>query len=235
MKLPFIETKGQDKAKCNHCCSTYFCDPNRHSTNSMRKHLTRKNQWIFSKVGKHGTLHGFMSKNVESDVLDGASSIGYYLDDCLRVVNEFIICNEMLFKVHSCKGLLSTLFRRKEKTKGLSCRRVCMTTDCWTSNQNLGYMCLITHFIDGDWRLQKKILNFCQVENHKGETIGKEMERCLREWGIKRLVGRITSYYWCFHSCIMPPKNVNKDMDDTMLQLFAEKLQEHKDQQDARH
>ncbi|KAF1870520.1 hypothetical protein Lal_00003726 [Lupinus albus] len=33
----------------------------------------------------------------------------------------------------------------------------------------------------------------------------------------------------------MPPKNANKDMDDTMLQLFAEKLQEHKDQQDERH
>ncbi|KAF1865855.1 hypothetical protein Lal_00023529 [Lupinus albus] len=37
------------------------------------------------------------------------------------------------------------------------------------------------------WRLQKRILNFFQVENHKGETIGKEMEICLREWGIERV------------------------------------------------
>ncbi|KAF1881624.1 hypothetical protein Lal_00039840 [Lupinus albus] len=43
-KLPFTETKGQHKAKCNHCRSTYFCEPNKHGTNSMRKHSKRKHQ-----------------------------------------------------------------------------------------------------------------------------------------------------------------------------------------------
>ena len=32
----------------------------------------------------------------------------------------------------------------------------------------------------------KKILNFCQVANHKGDTIGKLVESCLLEWGIDK-------------------------------------------------
>ena len=32
--------------------------------------------------------------------------------------------------------------------------------------------------------MHKRILNFCQVEDHKGDTIGRKIEMCLREWGI---------------------------------------------------
>ncbi|CAL5361786.1 unnamed protein product [Camellia sinensis] len=45
-------------------------------------------------------------------------------------------------------------------------------------------MCLTAHFIDDDWKLQKRIINFGQVEDHKGETIGKKLEMCLLEWNI---------------------------------------------------
>ena len=73
----------------------------------------------------------------------------------------------------------------REKLRGaLKGRRVCLTIDTWTSIQNLCYMSLTVHFIDDDWKLYKRILNFCQVEDHKGETIGRKIEMCLREWGI---------------------------------------------------
>ena len=32
--------------------------------------------------------------------------------------------------------------------------------------------------------MHKRILNFCQVEDHKGETIGRKIDISLREWGI---------------------------------------------------
>ena len=43
-------------------------------------------------------------------------------------------------------------------TKG---QKVWLTTDIWTSVQNLNYICLTCHFIDSDWKYQKIILNFC--------------------------------------------------------------------------
>jgi hypothetical protein len=68
--------------------------------------------------------------------------------------------------------------------KALEGRRLCLTTDTWTSIQNFCYMCLTCHFIDDDWKLHKRILNFCVVDDHKGETVGRKIELCLRAWGI---------------------------------------------------
>ena len=67
-------------------------------------------------------------------------------------------------------------------------QKVCLTTYMWTSLKNLNHMVLIAHFIDDEWKLQKKILNFCQILNHnKGNTIGKIIEKCLLKWVIEIL------------------------------------------------
>jgi len=44
-----------------------------------------------------------------------------------------------------------------------SCQRVCVTTDTWNSLQRINYIVAIAHFIDNDWKLHKKILNFCAI------------------------------------------------------------------------
>lgn len=69
-----------------------------------------------------------------------------------------------------------------------SSSRICLTTDTWTSCQNLCYMSLTAHFIDDNWTLHKKILNFCPISGHSGEAIGKGVEKCLLEWGITRVM-----------------------------------------------
>ena len=59
--------------------------------------------------------------------------------------------------------------------------KVSLTTDTWTSLQRINYMCLTVHFIDKDWKLHKRIINFCPISSHKGEAIGKSIEKCLRD------------------------------------------------------
>jgi hypothetical protein len=63
-------------------------------------------------------------------------------------------------------------------------QRVCLTTGTWTSIQNINYMCVTGHFIDPNLKYQKRILAFCQVSDHKGQTIARDLEECLVEWGI---------------------------------------------------
>ncbi|KAL9682846.1 hypothetical protein QQ045_014656 [Rhodiola kirilowii] len=65
-----------------------------------------------------------------------------------------------------------------------SAQRVCLTTDTWTSIQRINYLCLTAHFIDDDWNLNKRILNFVPISSHRGEDIGLVIENCLIEWGI---------------------------------------------------
>ncbi|XP_024022960.1 zinc finger BED domain-containing protein RICESLEEPER 2-like [Morus notabilis] len=66
-------------------------------------------------------------------------------------------------------------------------QRICLTTDCWTSVQNINYLCLTVHYVDSEWTLQKRIINFCQISSHKGESVGKVIESCLHAWGIERV------------------------------------------------
>ncbi|KAL4315281.1 hypothetical protein AHAS_Ahas15G0169400 [Arachis hypogaea] len=74
-----------------------------------------------------------------------------------------------------------------------NCQKVCLTTDTWTtSSQNLTYISLTTHFIDNDWKLQKRILNFCRVEGHSGEVLGRAIEGCLDAWKLHQVLQLIT-------------------------------------------
>ena len=77
----------------------------------------------------------------------------------------------------------------KERTKlkellSMKCQGICVTTNTWTSIQRINYMCLIAHFIDTEWKLHKKILNFCLIFSHKGKAIAKAMEQRLGSWGV---------------------------------------------------
>ena len=46
-----------------------------------------------------------------------------------------------------------------EKFKGFK-GHVSLTTDLWSSNQNLGCLGVTAHFIDEEFELQKKIISF---------------------------------------------------------------------------
>ena len=67
----------------------------------------------------------------------------------------------------------------KEKSKlydefyKLQCR-VSLTSDMWSSNRNMGYLCITCHYINNNWKLQKRIISFMHVEApHTGDTITK--------------------------------------------------------------
>ncbi|KAI5384484.1 hypothetical protein KIW84_071477 [Lathyrus oleraceus] len=69
----------------------------------------------------------------------------------------------------------------------LNYQMVSLTTDTWTSIQNINYMCGTYHFIDEGWELQKNIIGFGLISNHRGDTIGKALEKCLKDWGITKI------------------------------------------------
>ena len=52
------------------------------------------------------------------------------------------------------------LNEKKVLKNALKGQRICLTTDTWTSLQNLNYMCLTAHYIDNDWKPQKKFSIF---------------------------------------------------------------------------
>ena len=65
--------------------------------------------------------------------------------------------------------------------------RICLTIDLWTSITTYDYLCLIAHFIDKDWNLQKRVLNFCEMLTpHTRVALAKKLLSLLCEWGIEK-------------------------------------------------
>lgn len=66
--------------------------------------------------------------------------------------------------------------------------RISITSDMWTSScHGKGYMSLTAHYIDEEWVLQKRVLNFLHVEvPHNAENLSQSLMACLMEWNIDR-------------------------------------------------
>ncbi|KAM0859393.1 hypothetical protein ACQ4PT_047234 [Festuca glaucescens] len=82
-------------------------------------------------------------------------------------------------------------FEEKAKLKLFfkeQCERVCLTTNCWTSQQQESFMTVIAHFICSDWKLHKKIISFFKVKGHMGDDIGKHLQKTLIDWGVEKVM-----------------------------------------------
>ncbi|KAK3193232.1 hypothetical protein Dsin_024542 [Dipteronia sinensis] len=71
--------------------------------------------------------------------------------------------------------------------------KICLTSDLWTSINTDGFLCLTTYFLDGNWVLQKKVLNFCiMLPPHDGVPLAHKIYTLLCEWGIEKKIFSIT-------------------------------------------
>ncbi|KAL6569639.1 hypothetical protein OROMI_014153 [Orobanche minor] len=87
------------------------------------------------------------------------------------------------------KECLQVYVEEKKKLKdALKWRRVCLTTDIWTSKQNMSYMVVTGHWIDEYFVLYKVVLNFYSILDHTGDTIATKLEQCMSGWGIEKIL-----------------------------------------------
>ncbi|XP_060183253.1 zinc finger BED domain-containing protein RICESLEEPER 2-like [Lycium barbarum] len=87
-------------------------------------------------------------------------------------------------------------FKEKEKLRQVLAKipnRVCLTSDCWTAGTSEGYLCLTASYVDDNWKLVSKILNFCRmIPPHTGVELAATIYDCLKEWDIDKKVFSIT-------------------------------------------
>ncbi|OAY54993.2 hypothetical protein MANES_03G079516v8 [Manihot esculenta] len=85
------------------------------------------------------------------------------------------------------------LRKKKEKVFLKDTDKVSVTIDLWKSGQHISYMVVTAHFVDSEWKLQKRTLNFYDVPPpHTGVVICDVLKKCLVEWGIEDKVQTIS-------------------------------------------
>ena len=71
--------------------------------------------------------------------------------------------------------------------------KICLTSDMWSSIVGQGYLSLTAHYIDENWKLHNKILNFCHVPPpHNAQVLHDTILDNLKKWGIHKKIFSIT-------------------------------------------
>ncbi|XP_071739175.1 zinc finger BED domain-containing protein RICESLEEPER 2-like [Rutidosis leptorrhynchoides] len=210
----YVNDQGEQKSKCKYCDKEYSSNTKTHGTSTLRNHLKVCQKFLRQKVD--GQTH----LSVQRGDGDDTKLVAWKFDQnsIRRALTYMLILDELPFKFVEGKGFkhfmnaTQPLFHipsritmardclnlfpvEKKKVAALlkgNVGRICLTTDTWTSLQRVNYMCLTAHYVDNEWVLRKKVLNFCPISSHRGVDIGKAVEMCMVKWGIESNVFTIT-------------------------------------------
>ncbi|KAL4153704.1 hypothetical protein QTP88_001537 [Uroleucon formosanum] len=65
----------------------------------------------------------------------------------------------------------------------------CITTDCWTSRSNMGYITITFHFIDTNFSLKSVLLGCHEFsESHTGLNLSNKIKLTLEEWNLEKKI-----------------------------------------------
>ncbi|KAK8640020.1 hypothetical protein V6N13_138386 [Hibiscus sabdariffa] len=137
--------------------------------------------WKFDKDAiKKALIHMIVVDELPFRIVKGEGFKQFLSIACPRfhLPSRFTVRRDCLDLFNSMKKSLKNSFEQ-----GTS--KVCLTTDTWTSLQRVSYMVLIAHWIDDEWKLQKRIINFCPISAHRGESLGQALESAFGIGGSK--------------------------------------------------
>lgn len=194
--------------KCKYCHRVLKADTRGHGTSALKKHfnICKRNPHIFNKDAKQGTLQAVQGQapatwRFDQDALRAAFAEMVVEDELPFALGEKSGFRKFMSKAcprfqvpsrrTSTRDIVCLYFQERAKLKKFfkdSCNRVCLTTDCWTLQQQDSYMTVTASFIDQNWDLHKKVISFFMVKGHKGDDIGKNLVKSLAEWGLDRVM-----------------------------------------------
>ncbi|KAK7261864.1 hypothetical protein RIF29_28187 [Crotalaria pallida] len=202
------EAKGYKKVKCNGCNSTYLVGGTKYGTNSMRRHIVDCSKIDSKDVGQmlmdgQAKLKSRMIDQLVSREMCASAIIEHDLPfnfaeyKKIRVWLKYLNPDWIPVSRNTVKAdVLKVYMREKQRLKETLAsipNRICLTSDLWTACTTEGYICLTAHYVDSNWKLNSKILNFCHMPPpHSGLEICAMLLEFLKEWNIEKKIFSIT-------------------------------------------
>uniref|UniRef100_A0A0A9CXS6 BED-type domain-containing protein n=1 Tax=Arundo donax TaxID=35708 RepID=A0A0A9CXS6_ARUDO len=221
IEVPSKKKRGEmeSKVKCK-ACGTQLSKNKSGTTSHWGRHLEQCESFKCQQKSKIQTTINFHSceGDVEGD-LPALSTPGFYDPAKIReLICKMIIVHELPFSIVEYSWfnvLLKALNCAYKKVSRITIRNDCMrlyesekdllkksfkhvnrislTCDLWTSNQTICYMSLVAHYIDANWTMQCRVINFMELDPpHTGVVISNAISDCLAAWKIEDKIASIT-------------------------------------------
>ncbi|XP_050379504.1 zinc finger BED domain-containing protein RICESLEEPER 3-like [Argentina anserina] len=199
---------------CNTCGTEVLCAVRRNGTSSMWNHVRKcESHQMYGEANKQTSESDSKHAKLNLNNVSGGKPHRFNKQRINDLCIEMIIKDELPFRHVENDGLKAfvnelqphwIILNRRQVAKSVldkfnhkktillnglkaSDTRISITADTWTSIQNINYMVVTAHFMDVDWKLHKRIINFCPIVSHKGDDIGRAVEQCLRQWEISKV------------------------------------------------
>jgi len=118
----------------------------------MRKSLNKK--FYRNSLAKTIIKQQYSFSGVE---LEGNREIHTYFNNEVRTITRNI-------PKANCLKLYAQLEKQLKSALLALARCISLTCDMWTSCQTKGGLCLTIHYVDSDWKLTTRVLNFHNLE-----------------------------------------------------------------------
>ncbi|MFQ6669929.1 hypothetical protein Gotur_034988, partial [Gossypium turneri] len=223
------ENKNELKAQCNHC-KTIFSAKSFSGTSHLRCHLNS----CLKKVNKDITQYTIATQPSLGGVPSIKKNYKFDADECRHAISTFLVYGKHSFrtveeprfiymmrisspnfknisKYTAARDVLMYYAKERNHVKEELAKALglnCLTFDNWNSEHtNDEYICIIAHWVDKDWKLQKRIIRFRALfPPYDGLNIADELVLCLSQWGIDKKIFSITldnaSYNDVMVSCL---------------------------------
>lgn len=150
--------------------------------------ITLKNWKFDQEVSREAMVNFIVLQELPFSLVDHAPFRKFIatLNPLFRIVSRTTVTEDVVRSYEEKKISLREIIKNTDS-------KVCLTSDMWTSIQNLGYLCVTCHFIDNDWKLQKRIISFGMVASpHDGFTIFSALLKSLQDWKLEHKLFSIT-------------------------------------------
>ncbi|KAL2901686.1 putative AC transposase [Bienertia sinuspersici] len=172
------DVTGEYEANCKYCNNTHYKVNSRYGTSNAKRHIDNCAAYktFLDQNPSHVTTF-----DQRVFVRMFAEAIMYHSYPCSMVEH---------FKL---REMLSLNPQVRHVTKNTILSRVCFTCDCWSACTTRGFLTLTAHFIDNNWSLKSRILNFCYFPPpHRGVDIYLFVVGLIKEWSLERKAFYIT-------------------------------------------
>ncbi|GKB95839.1 zinc finger BED domain-containing protein RICESLEEPER 2-like protein [Tanacetum coccineum] len=210
--IDMIEIEDGKRAQCIHCKDKFAMNATA-TTTTLKRHLESCKVKKFNDSKQQLLNFQRVSDENQDNSSYPALTTGKYDPATTReLISHWVLMHEHPFTIveedglnlvfksmqpraenitrHAVKNDCMNVYEmEKKKLKKLlvDIKRISLTTDLWKSkHQNTEYMVITGHFVDTNWKLQKRVLSFVDIPPPRhGIEIADTLLKCLREWEIE--------------------------------------------------